>query len=150
MIGLALACPDPSIGQNTVFETTSPYHHIRVADRGRLRILHFLATGEMCACELETHFEVDEPVLSLNLRILKRAGILVARNNGADVLYRLRNPKVLNLFRILGALTVEEDEEELRQLKRHERLRLSVRQAGDTARGRYHLRCQRPGPGRRH
>lgn len=83
----------------------------------RLRILQLLSAGEMCACEIEPHFHVGQSIISLNLRILKQAGILVARNNGADVLYRLRNPKVLNLFRILGALTVEEDEEGLRQLK---------------------------------
>ena len=83
----------------------------------RLRILQILSAGERCACEIEPHFHVDPSIISLNLRILKQAGILVARNNGADVLYRLRNPQVLNLFRILGALTIEEDEEELRRLK---------------------------------
>lgn len=47
----------------TVFEVTSPYHHIKVADYGRMRILHFNASTQSRMSldnPLEGHFEYTE------------------------------------------------------------------------------------------
>jgi spermidine synthase len=61
--GLMLACTDCGISQNTVFETTSPYHHIKVADYGRMRVLHFNNTTQSQISlddPLQGHFEYTE------------------------------------------------------------------------------------------
>ena len=63
LAGLVLACADCGIGQDIVFETTSPYHHIRVADRGRMRVLHFNNTTQSQISlddPLQGHFEYTE------------------------------------------------------------------------------------------
>ena len=60
---LVLAGADVGLGQDTVFETTSPYHHIRVADHGRMRILHFNHTTQSQISlddPLQGHFEYTE------------------------------------------------------------------------------------------
>ena len=45
-IGLGLLCPALGMADEVVFETTSAYHHIKVVDKGRVRVLHFdNATG---------------------------------------------------------------------------------------------------------
>ena len=61
--GLMLAHAGIGLSQDTVFETTSPYHHIRVADHGRLRILHFNHTTQSQISlddPLQGHFEYTE------------------------------------------------------------------------------------------
>ena len=63
MAGVMLACADSGISQNVVFETTSPYHQIRVADHGRMRILHFNNTTQSQISlddPLQGHFEYTE------------------------------------------------------------------------------------------
>lgn len=50
-------------GQTVVFQTTSPYHHIKVVDRGRLRTLHFDNTNQSQISlddPLQGHFEYTE------------------------------------------------------------------------------------------
>lgn len=41
MAGLWLTCPGRGRATEIVFETTSPYHHIQVVDRNRVRTLYF-------------------------------------------------------------------------------------------------------------
>jgi len=63
MAGLVLASANCGIGQDIVFETTSPYHHIRVADCGRMRVLHFDNTTQSQISlddPLQGHFEYTE------------------------------------------------------------------------------------------
>jgi spermidine synthase len=58
-----MACSNSGIGQDTVFETTSPYHHIKVADYGRMRVLHFNNTTQSQISlddPLQGHFEYTE------------------------------------------------------------------------------------------
>ena len=88
-----------------------------LGDPVRLGILQLLSAGERCASEIEPHSDLDQSDISLHLQMLKRAGILSARNDGTHLLYRVRNAGVLRLFRILTALITEEHEEELRRLK---------------------------------
>lgn len=60
---LVLAGADRGLSQEIVFEATSPYHHIRVADRGRMRILHFDNTTQSQISlddPLQGHFEYTE------------------------------------------------------------------------------------------
>lgn len=88
-----------------------------LGDPVRLHILQALSTGEKCACEIEPHSNLDQSDISLHLQILERAGMLITRNDGTHVLYRVRNACVLRLFRILTALITEHDEEEWRRLR---------------------------------
>jgi spermidine synthase len=63
MLGLVLTLAGSGLSRNTVFETTSPYHHIRVADYGRMRILHFdNSTQSQISLDdpLQGHFEYTE------------------------------------------------------------------------------------------
>jgi spermidine synthase len=63
IVGLVLVCAHRGAGQDTVFETTSPYHHIRVADHGRMRVLHFNNTTQSQISlddPLQGHFEYTE------------------------------------------------------------------------------------------
>ena len=59
------------------------------SDRTRLRILHMLAGGELCVCDLVTVIDVPQPKISRHLAYLRRAGLVVARKEGLWMRYRL-------------------------------------------------------------
>ena len=63
LTGLCLLAPQWAQGETLVFETTSPYHHIMVVDRGPLRTLHFDNTNQSQMSlddHLQGHFEYTE------------------------------------------------------------------------------------------
>ena len=62
-IGLLGSIAAPTLGREIVFEVTSPYHHIQVADHKGMRILHFDASTQSRMSldnPLEGHFEYTE------------------------------------------------------------------------------------------
>jgi spermidine synthase len=63
LTALCLLTPQWTAGETVVFETTSPYHHIKVVDRGELRTLHFDNShqSQMSLSDpLQGHFEYTE------------------------------------------------------------------------------------------
>lgn len=62
-----------------------------LSDETRLKILDLVAgAGEdLCACEIETFFDLSQPTISHHLRILREAGIVEAEKRGPWVYYRL-------------------------------------------------------------
>ncbi|NPV14270.1 winged helix-turn-helix transcriptional regulator [candidate division WOR-3 bacterium] len=83
----------------------------------RLEILALLAQGqgclcsgnEMCVCEIAPHLERDRTVISRHLAILERAGILESRQEGRKVIYRIADPRVLQLIEIVQDMVKRED-----------------------------------------
>jgi ArsR family transcriptional regulator len=59
------------------------------SDRTRLRILHLLAGGELCVCDLVRVLRVPQPTASRHLAYLRRAGLVLARREGLWSYYRL-------------------------------------------------------------
>lgn len=76
-------------------------HPIRVA------ILHALADGELCSCELAPRFALDQSGISRHLAVLRRAGLIVSRRDGVRRLHRLASPQVLHLIDLAEDLAGE-------------------------------------------
>lgn len=70
----------------------------------RLAMLDALASGEKCVGELQALVGSDLSTVSRHLAVLKNAGILEDRKQGANVLYSLRVPCVLNFFTCVDAV----------------------------------------------
>ena len=70
----------------------------------RLVMLEALATGERCVGELQALVGSDFSTVSRHLSVLKNAGILADRKQGAQVFYSLRVPCVLNFFGCVDAV----------------------------------------------
>ena len=51
------------------------------SDRTRLRILHLLAGGELCVCDLVRVLDVPQPKVSRHLAYLRKAGLVTARKD---------------------------------------------------------------------
>jgi len=73
-----------------------------LADETRLRIVLFLADGEKCACRVVPFTKKAQPTVSQHLRILLEAGVLTQRREGKNVLYRIKDRRVLKLLELLG------------------------------------------------
>lgn len=67
-----------------------------LGDETRLEILALLsvAEGELCAYEIEEHFELSQPTISHHLKLLRDAGLLSSEKRGLWVYYALER-KVL-------------------------------------------------------
>ena len=61
-----------------------------IAEPRRREILQLIATRELPAGEIASHFEVTRPAISQHLRILKDCGLIEERRAGARRLYRAR------------------------------------------------------------
>jgi ArsR family transcriptional regulator len=60
-----------------------------VADPVRWSVLRHLAAGESCVCDIQAQVPVAANLLSYHLRVLREAGLILARKRGRWVDYRL-------------------------------------------------------------
>ena len=73
-----------------------------LADETRLNIVEFLLNGQKCVCEIFPHVKRTQSTTSIQLDILRKAGILGSRKEGKKVYYFIVDDKVYNIFRALG------------------------------------------------
>ncbi len=62
-----------------------------LGDETRLRIVALLAHGELCVCHLEEALDLTQSTTSRHLAVLRNAGVVDHRREGAWVYYRLAN-----------------------------------------------------------
>ena len=73
-----------------------------LADETRLKIVEFLLDGEKCVCEIFPHLKRTQSTTSIQLGILEKAGILESKRDGKKVFYKIKDPKIYYLFKVLG------------------------------------------------
>jgi DNA-binding transcriptional ArsR family regulator len=81
----------------------------------RIRVLEVLAEGDQSVSELLEQVSVEQPNLSQQLGVLRRAGFVVARREGSNVIYALADPRIANLLAVsrqilLDMVTATRDE----------------------------------------
>src|SRR5262245_15734261 len=77
-----------------------------LAHPGRIRILEVLATGERSVSELQPEVGLESSHLSQQLGVLRRAGVVATRKEGSSVVYRLRDPAMVDLLAAARRLLV--------------------------------------------
>lgn len=60
-----------------------------LSDPRRLRILDLLRSGEQCVCDLLTHLDCGQSLLSFHLKTLRDAGLVAMRKEGRWSHYRI-------------------------------------------------------------
>ena len=60
-----------------------------LSDPKRVKIIDLLSCGEMCGCVLLKCFEITQPTLAHDMKVLTDAGIVVSRREGKRTLYSL-------------------------------------------------------------
>jgi DNA-binding transcriptional ArsR family regulator len=81
----------------------------------RIRLLELLTEGDRSVSQLLAEVSVDQPQVSQQLGVLRRAGFVVARRDGASVVYALADPRIADLLALsrqmlLDLLTETRDE----------------------------------------
>jgi ArsR family transcriptional regulator len=61
-----------------------------LADENRLRLLLLLRQRELFVCQLMAVLELSQPLVSRNLALLDREGLLESRRQGKHIFYRLK------------------------------------------------------------
>lgn len=60
-----------------------------ISDSNRLKILDLLSCGELCACDIQKHFDFSQPTLSHHMKSLMECGLVVGRKEGTWMRYRI-------------------------------------------------------------
>ena len=60
-----------------------------LSDPKRVRIIDLLSCGELCACVLLKCFEITQPTLSHDMRVLIEADLVRSRRDGKRIYYSL-------------------------------------------------------------
>ena len=73
-----------------------------LADETWFKILEFLLYGERCVCEIFPNANRTQSTVSIQLGKLERWGILESRKEGRNVLYKIVDYRICNIFKALG------------------------------------------------
>lgn len=73
-----------------------------ISDPKRLRIVDMLSCGELCATEILEAFQVTQPTLSHDMKVLSEAGFVSIRREGKKIYYSLAEDKITFLHETLG------------------------------------------------
>ncbi|KUK40593.1 MAG: Regulatory protein, ArsR [Clostridia bacterium 62_21] len=72
----------------------------------RLKIIELLRGGERCVCELIAALGLEQSNVSQHLGILRKAGLVACRKDGLRVMYRLTDPRVIEVTDLVRAMLV--------------------------------------------
>jgi DNA-binding transcriptional ArsR family regulator len=81
----------------------------------RILVLDLLVAGEQSVSELLAELAIEQPHLSQQLGVLRRAGFVVTRREGSHVVYALADKRIVDLLAVskqiqLDMLTRTRDE----------------------------------------
>lgn len=60
-----------------------------LSDPKRVKIVDMLSCGEMCACLLLKSFEITQPTLAHDMKVLSEANLVISRREGKNTYYSL-------------------------------------------------------------
>ena len=66
----------------------------------RIRVLELLSEGEHSVSQLLEHVDAEQPHLSQQLGVLRRADLVAARREGANVVYALADARIAELLAV--------------------------------------------------
>ena len=81
-----------------------------ISDPKRLRIVDMLSCGELCGCQLLEAFQITQPTLSHDMKVLMEAGIVSDRREGKNTYYALRDERLAGLLDTLREITTEKED----------------------------------------
>lgn len=77
-----------------------------LSDPARLELLEYLAGGERCVCEILPAFQKSQSTISKHLNILYEADLLERKVEGKRTVYRIKDPQVFDLLRIVDSMAL--------------------------------------------
>ena len=81
-----------------------------ISEAKRLRIVDMLSCGELCACEILEAFQITQPTLSHDMKVLIDAGLVRCRREGKNIYYTLDKAALTALHGTLGHIFEEKED----------------------------------------
>lgn len=91
-----------------------------LANAKRQAILNSLRDGEASVSEVVRRTGIAQPTVSQHLAVLRAKGVLLSRRDGANVLYRVSNPKIIQAFDLITEVMRETLEHQTRSAESRE------------------------------
>jgi ArsR family transcriptional regulator len=79
-----------------------------LSDPTRLELLEYLSGGERCVCEILPAFQRSQSTISKHLNILYEADILDRKIDGKRTLYRIKDPQLFDLIRLVDTMALKQ------------------------------------------
>ena len=73
-----------------------------VSNKTRLGIISLLVDEEKCVGDIQDLLGAKQSYISQQLQILKKKGYLSSRRDGTQIYYRIKDEKILKVFKMLG------------------------------------------------
>jgi ArsR family transcriptional regulator len=73
----------------------------------RIRVLELLSEGEHSVGALLDQVDAEQPNLSQQLAVLRRAGFVTTRREGASVVYALADPRIAQLLAVARQVLID-------------------------------------------
>lgn len=73
----------------------------------RIRALELLAEGDRTVTDMLEHVDAEQPHLSQQLAVLRRAGFVVSRREGPNVVYALADPRIADLLALSRQMLID-------------------------------------------
>ena len=83
-----------------------------LSDPKRLKILDMLSGGELCACKIQAEFNITQPTLSHDMKMMCDTGIVFARKEGKWMRYSLNREKLEDVCRTFAEVIAPSGESE--------------------------------------
>jgi len=68
----------------------------------RVKILKYLSDGEKCVKEVWQELGIPQPTVSQHMNMLKNAGIISYRKDGVKTCYKVEDPRVIEIIKLLS------------------------------------------------
>ena len=79
------------------------------SDPKRLKILDMLSNGELCACKILEEFNITQPTLSHDMKILLELELVNSRKVGKWTHYSLNVEKMNKVYKTVGKIMVPDE-----------------------------------------
>lgn len=96
----ASAKEDGDLSLTTIFEKASAYFSL-LSEPSRLRIIQAICYQECSVQEVVDQTGLPQPNVSRHLALLHRSGVLSRRRSGTSVFYKVSDPTITELCRLV-------------------------------------------------
>ena len=83
-----------------------------LSDPKRVKIVDLLSCGEMCACILLKCFEISQPTLAHDMKVLTEAEIVLSRRDGKKTIYSVNWNTLKKMNRVMADLVMRSPDRE--------------------------------------
>lgn len=80
-----------------------------LSDPKRLQIIDMISGGELCACKIQEAFQVTQPTLSHDMKLLCEAGLVIPRKEGKWTHYSLNVERMNEVYKAVGHLMIPKE-----------------------------------------